>query len=130
MNGLYNFIKYFTIKHEISENLFKGKMSHLMSAMSRKILVSNHVTTQSKSISLLRQQDIMDNNLFEYKDTLITSNATSVNFCKGYMLAFFYGKLPHSCYPSLHNTIVFSWDYMVCNRIITLFAKKCTISTD
>jgi len=35
MDGLYNFIKYFTIKRGVSEDLFEGKLSHLMSAMEK-----------------------------------------------------------------------------------------------
>jgi len=91
---------------------------------SKKIsMTSDHAT--------LRPRDIIDVDSFEYEDTLTTSNAMSANFCKGHTLTFPHGKSPHSCYPfALHDTIILPWDYVVRNGIMTLFARKCTTSTN
>src|SRR5258707_10522595 len=91
---------------------------------SKKILASSdHTTTQSKIPGLPKQQDIIDIDLFEYEDTLITSNAMSANFCNGHTLTFSHEKSPHSCYPfTLCNTIILLWNYVVHNGIMTLFA--------
>lgn len=35
LDGLLNFVKYFIVKHGVSEGLFKGKLSYLMSALEK-----------------------------------------------------------------------------------------------
>jgi hypothetical protein len=51
----------------------------------------------------------------------------SVTVCKGYILIFPEGKLPHTAYPfALHETLTLSWDYMAQNGEMVLFPKSCT----
>jgi hypothetical protein len=155
LDGLAGFVKHFVIKRGVNEELFEGKMSHLMTKLEEMSVTIHFIccfclpmnsVTKSKDTTvpmavvepspfIPKSSDkapstvnIIDVDSFEIgSENILKIRNLSNKSCKGYILVFPDGKSPHTCYPfALHDVLILPWDYTTHNSVMTLFARSYT----
>ncbi|KJA17143.1 hypothetical protein HYPSUDRAFT_70894 [Hypholoma sublateritium FD-334 SS-4] len=141
LDALFNFVKHFIVKRGMSEGLFEGKLTHLMTALPV-LLDVNHINNEvidcapdpmateiPKLCEEPRIRTVIDVNVFVYEDTVRGTHESipASPKCSGYVLAFPRQKSPFSSYPfALHDTLVLPWELPTKGGVMSIVATTCT----
>jgi len=129
LDGLAGFVRHFVVKRGVSEGLFEGKMSHLLTKLEEMSVIIHFMccfclpmnsVTRSKDTTVPSPLAIAEPSSFIPKpsgkasstvnvidvdsfksgsENILETGNLSNKLCKGYILVFPDGKSPHTCYP-------------------------------